>query len=165
MSLEEVKNEGLISRLGLYCFKSPNHIHEYSLKILASKNFPLLTELNQFIQMATEAGLIVKWLKGYRFASMYEKKPLFEYIEVKMEMFVCFVIIVGSLQVFTCFIGTLEKIAYEKIQLQKVSPFWRRVDIAINPYRYLVFGNYNAPKEDRPKKFGKSKKITRSRVK
>lgn len=140
VSLERVRNEGLISNLGLYCFQSPNHIHEYSLKVLTSRNFPFLKELDHFIEMATESGLIMKWLKGCRFTSIYEKKPLYEYAEVKLELFICFILIVICLLLFSCFIAFLEKTAHNQIHVANVKLIWRYIEMAINPHRYFMFG-------------------------
>lgn len=144
ISLERVKNEQLISRLNLHCLSSPNNIHEYPLKILASKEYPFLTELNQFIQMAIENGLIVKWLKGIRLTPSSEKTSLYEYSGVSFESLVILIAIWCCIHLFNCFIAVVEKIAYEKVHVEKVQSFWRYVEMSINPDRYFLIGNKRA---------------------
>lgn len=137
VSLERVKNEELISKLGIYCFKSPNQIHEYPLKILAVKDFPFLNELNKLIKQASESGLIVKWLKGCRFGPTSDKEPLFQYMEVNLELFIAIIIINIIAQLFIYSILTLEKKAYNKIHQQNVHSFWKWTELMINPDRYV----------------------------
>lgn len=60
------ENYGFNPMSMMYCIDHPGNIHEYWLKILMQKEFPLLEKLNNFIQFATEAGLITKWIKARR---------------------------------------------------------------------------------------------------
>lgn len=137
VSLANVKNEGTITRLNLFCFDSFDHIYEYQLKILASKRFPFMIELNRFIEMVNEAGLTVKWLKGIQFESIYEKKPLFEYIEVKAEVIACFLVIMAAAYLFASFIIILEKIAFNENRMEHVKPLWKFIELMISPYRWF----------------------------
>lgn len=138
VSLENAKNDESVTRLDPFCFNGPNHIYEYPLKILTSKRFPFMRELNRFIEMTNETGFIVKWLKGIQFGPICDKKPLFEYIEVTFEMFAVFLVIVSSMNLFTGFIFIIEKIAFKEIHMQNVKPLWRFVDMMINPNRYYL---------------------------
>lgn len=137
VSKANVKNDEIFARLNPFCFNGPNHIYEYPLKILAAKRFPFMSELNRFIEMANEAGLIVKWLEGIHFGPICEKKPLFEYIEVTFEMFAVFLVIIHGMNLFTGFILIIERIAFKEIHMQNVKPVWRFVDMMINPERYF----------------------------
>lgn len=135
VSLQKMKSEKLMLKFDVYCFKEPNQIYGYPLKILAKKDFPFLSKLNNFISMASESGLISKWLEGCGSQSMFEKKPLYEYMEVKFEMLMSFVAILVSLQVFALLIGVLERAAYKKVYVEKNNSFWRYVEIWISPDR------------------------------
>lgn len=138
VSLERVRSEELISKFGIYCFTGPNHIHGYPLKILAVKEFPLLDDLNEFIKRASESGLIVKWLKGYRYGPTSDKKPLFEHMEVNSLLMMC-VIIILFMTLFVCYlIAILEKKVYEKIHQQNAHSCWRYIDFMMNPNRYWL---------------------------
>lgn len=143
VSFENMKNDDFMFELGLYCFKSPNNIHEYPLKFLTSKNFPLMLKLNEFIMRARESGLVMKWLNGFKFSPRSDEKPLFEYIEVKVEMFRTVILILGILFFFTYFILILERTSYKKVQMNNVQPIWHLIDNIINPYRIYIFGIYN----------------------
>lgn len=142
VSMERVKNEDLISRIDIYCFNHPDLIYGYPLKILVSKEFRYLTELNQLIQMASESGLIVKWLKKFAFGPISDKPPLFVYTEINMESFMCFIIFMLLMQSFVIFLGVLEKRAYDKIHEPNVRSIWIYTDMALNPYRYFLLENY-----------------------
>lgn len=137
VSLANVRNDENYLRLDLFCFDSANHIYEYPLKILASKHFPFMAELNRIIEMATETGLTVKWLNGIQNGPIREIKPLFEYIEVTFEMFTVFLVIVCGLYVFSIFILIIEKITFKQIRMQSIKPIWRFTDMMINSKRYF----------------------------
>lgn len=55
----DILNNRFLSHL-LYCFDYPNVTHDYSLKMLMQKKYPLMHELNRFIQHAFANDLIVK---------------------------------------------------------------------------------------------------------
>lgn len=138
VSLANVENDENILKLDLFCFNNQNHIYEYPLKMFASKQFPFMVELNRIIKMATESGLIVKWLKGIQYGPICEIKPLFEYIDVTFEMFAVFLVIISSMYLFTIFILIIERITFKEIQLQNVRPLWRFTDMMINAKRYYL---------------------------
>lgn len=138
VSLGNMQNDEIMSRLNLYCFDRLNHIYEYPLKILASKRFQFMVQLNRFIEMANEAGLTVKWLKGIRFGPISEEKPLFEYAVVSIEVFIVFLIIIFSMFVFTVFVFTIEKITFNKIHSENITKLWKFVDMMINSKRYFL---------------------------
>lgn len=138
VSRANVKNDENILRLDLFCFNARHHIYEYPVKMLASKRFPFMAELNRIIEMATESGLTEKWLKGIQYGPICEIKPLFEYVEVTIEMFVTFQVIVVSMYLFTIFILIVERIAFKQIHKENVRPLYRFADMMINPKRYFL---------------------------
>lgn len=142
VSFEHVQNDELVNRQNIFCFESPNHIYSYSMNVLTSKDFPYLAELNRFIKMASESGLVVKWLKGYTFGSVPEKKSSSEYVEVKLEMYVYLVLIALSLQILACLIAIIESTAFKKIHMDNARPFWRIIEMTVNPYRYFLMGDF-----------------------
>lgn len=137
VSLANVKNNEDFLRLDLFCFRGANHIYEYPLKILASRHFHFMAELNRIIEMATESGLTVKWLKGIQNGPIREIKPLFEYIEVTFEMFAAFLVIVAVMFIFTIFILVVERITFRNIRMQNIKPIWKFSDMMINSKRYF----------------------------
>lgn len=137
VSLETVKNDEFISRLDIFCFDAPNRIYEYPLKIFAKKHFVHLTKLNRFLEMASEAGLIVKWLRGFNF-DVSEKEPLYEYAVVEMEIFFILGIITTCLHVIAFLVIILERKAFIKIHTQNNSRAWQLIDKMINPERYFL---------------------------
>lgn len=140
VSLETVKNEDFISKLNLFCFSSPNRIYEYPLKILAKKRFAHMIKLNRFLEMTSESGLIVKWLKGFNFDAS-EKEPLYQYVVVELETFLVLVVVTVCLQIFAFFVIILERKAYMKIHTRTDTPAWRFIDKTINPDRYFLMEN------------------------
>lgn len=140
VSLETVKNDDFISKLNLFCFNGPNRIYEYPLKILAKKHFPHMVKLNRFLEMASESGLIVKWLKGFNF-DVSEKEPLYQYVAVEFETFLVLIVITTCMQIIAFFVIILERRAYMKIHTQTDTPTWRFIDKTINPDRYFLMEN------------------------
>lgn len=166
VSFEHLKNEEQITRLNLFCFESPNHIYEYPLKILTSKNFQFLCELNGFIEMVSETGFIVKWLKGYKFEPILESETLLQFMEIKLEMFSVFIVICGSLCVIASLVAALEITAHKKVQMKTVTKFWRIVEMILNPYRYLLFKfAVDMMKKENRKKFLKNRKKQLAKIK
>lgn len=140
VSLETVKNGDFISKLNLFCFNDPNRIYEYPLKILAKKHFAHMMKLNRFLEMASESGLIVKWLKGFNF-DVSEKQPLYEYVVVELETFLVLVVITACFHILAFLVVILERRAYMKIHTKTDTPTWRIIDKTINPNRYYLMEN------------------------
>lgn len=136
-SLETVKNDEFISKLDIFCFNAPNRIYEYPLKILTKKRFAHLMKLNQFIEIASEAGLILKWLKGFNF-DVFEKEPLYQSADVEMETFFLLVVVTTCLHILAIFIIWLERRTFMKIHKETNARAWRFIDKTINPDRYFL---------------------------
>lgn len=124
----------ICSRNNAYCFDHPNIIYEYSLSMLTRKDFPLINELNQFIQGAVEGGLITRWLKRYR---SREKEIPPEYTDINWENFSIYVVFYLGLTFFAFVMLIIEKIVYRKVREPNSKPFWRYIEMAIDPYRYF----------------------------
>lgn len=62
VSLEHARNNKLIPMSEIYCFENGEQIWKYPTKILVRNDFPLLNELNAFINQAISNGLMEKWL-------------------------------------------------------------------------------------------------------
>lgn len=137
VSLETVKNDELFSRLNIICFNAPNRIYEYPLKILAKKRFAHLVKLNRFLELASEAGLIVKWLKGFNF-DMSEKEPLYEYAEVEVEIFFILGVITTCLHIIAILLIILEWKTFMKIHTQTNARAWQLIDKMIDSDRYFL---------------------------
>lgn len=140
VSLETVKNEESISKLNFFCFNGPNQIYEYPLKILAKKHFPYMGKLNRFLEMASESGLIVKWLKGFNFDAS-EKEPQYEYAVVEMESFLMIVVTTTCLHILAFLFIYLERKTFKKIRSDTVSRSWQFVHKIINSDRYHLKEN------------------------
>lgn len=137
VSLENAKNDEIVSRLNIFCFNGPSRIYEYPLKILTKKHFKHMTKLNRFLEMTIESGLIVKWLKGFNF-DLSEKEPLYQYAIVEMESFLMVVVITSCLHAVAFLLIYLERKTYMKIHRETVSRTWQIVDKTINPDRYFL---------------------------
>lgn len=118
-----------------YCFDRPNNVYEYLLKVLMQKNFPYQYELNKFIQYALEGGLVVKWLKDYRFLA--EKESIYEYITIDVKNWYapCFIYLIMS--TFSLFILISERIIHKKVRSTNAHPIWRYLEMSIDPHRYF----------------------------
>lgn len=99
-----------------------------------------MNELNRYIKQAGEGGFIVKWLKGICYGPFSEKKPPFEYIEVKGEMFQSIHMMNFCLMCGALLVAILEKIVFKKVQARNVG-FWKYVEMAIDPNRYFLLNS------------------------
>lgn len=143
----------LVSNLSLYCFNSPNLIYGYPLKIMTSKEFQFLDELNRFIQMTTDSGLITKWLKGNSFGSVVSnKQPLHNYVEVELESAAAFLVMYFFIMLLVLAAAIVEKITFHKVQLPNVGPIWKYIGMLVDPHRYFLLGDlYTKPVKNNSK--------------
>lgn len=137
-SLERVHKLQIDSELKLYCFNHPNNIYEYSLKILMKRNFPLVNELNRFIQFACNGGLTVKWLKGNQYTTASEKPPIFSFSEANLNSLIFGGIIFSTVLILSLIVFAIENITHRNVQGNKFQTFWRLLQMLIDPYRYFL---------------------------
>lgn len=107
------------------------------MKILTKKRFAHLTKLNRFLEMASEAGLTVKWLKGFIFDA-FEKEPLYEYAEVEVEIFFILGVITTCCHIIAILFIILERKTFMEIHTQTNARNWQFIDKMINPDRYFL---------------------------
>ncbi|XP_031639661.1 uncharacterized protein LOC116351666 [Contarinia nasturtii] len=122
-------------KMSIHCFDFDNIIYEHSLKMLTRKGFPHLNDLNDFLQRASESGLIDKWLKAYRLVR--EEKSKVEYVTVKAEILLVALVIYSCMNLMAFLIIFVERKTFQKARSANAAPFWRYLEIVIDPYRYL----------------------------
>lgn len=105
------------------------------------KDFALQSELNRFIERASQHGLLMRWIKKSSFSSYLEKPPKFIYFEIAMDthkfaqlFFFLFVLISTS-----SFI--VERIVYKKVRANGASRWWRYMEVLIDPNRYFLLND------------------------
>lgn len=119
----------------IYCFKYPEHIHSYWVKMLAKQKFPLLNELNRLIQNAIENGLVEKWLKSFKSL----KGKTHQYNEVfGGEAFVVGYAIYSSMLLAAMLILIAERKLYPKVREANAARFWRYIEMYIDPNRHFL---------------------------
>lgn len=74
VSLKHVQSSRFIAKTDIYCFKNTETIKDYTVQILVKKDFPFLDELNAFINMARDSGLVAKWLNVKKIRPDYQFK-------------------------------------------------------------------------------------------
>lgn len=137
-SLERVRNLQLDKELKLYCFNNANNIYEYSLKILMKKGFPLVDELNRFIQYASDGGLIVKWLKRNRFSAVAQKPSKYKFSESSSNSMLFNGMIFCGVSALSVLVCAIEILVHRNVQAKKHSKFWLHCQMCIDPYRYFL---------------------------
>lgn len=135
-SRSKTKQSPIEFKKDIYCFGQENIIYEYSLRMLARKDFPLLNDLNIFIRRVSECGLIDKWLKSYR-SLEEDKNNRLSYSAYKLENLYFLLVICITLKMLALMTFILEKTTFRKIQTPHARPFWRYVEIIIDPYRHF----------------------------
>lgn len=119
----------------IYCFDFENIIYGHSMKMLTRKDFPLLNDLNDFMQRANECGLINKWLKSYR--PFYDGKLENDEPTVTIESLMIEFVIYGCMM-FVAFVTIfIEKETFKRARAPNPPPVWRYFDMLIDPYRYF----------------------------
>lgn len=138
-SIERIRKMRLSpERLNVHCFKNQKSIHEYSLKILATKEFRFMNELNEFIGRASSCGLISKWLSGNQLKISSKFNALTEYNEMNVEKSGGIFLVIGCLMILALFVVTLERIVYKKVRTPNAAKMWQYVEKAIDPNRYFL---------------------------
>lgn len=144
MAVAILREHAQSSRLSVssqfYYFEGLEIIYEYALKFLVHKNFSHSNELNEFIKMASENGLIEKWRKdNLKKHQKHTSERIFRQLSVQNfygVLVVCFVCIIVLIFVFI-----LERIVYSKTKTINASRFWKIVEMIIDPDRYFMLEN------------------------
>lgn len=136
VSREQLRNDESLSRLHIYCFENPNHIYEYPMRVLTTKKFRFLSQLNRFIKMTTESGLIGKWLKKIQFGQFGQGKTAPIYTEVDMEVIWVLVVIIAILLLFSTYV-LYERAMAKRHKDKSNARIWRIIKMLIDPDRHF----------------------------
>lgn len=137
VSREQMRNDETLSGMHIYCFKNPNHIYEYPMRILTTKKFRHLSQLNRFIEMISESGLIGKWLRGIQFGQFGEKKSQIKYSEVDMEVIWVLMVIIAILMLFSTYVLYVERAMDKRDKNKPNARIWRIIKMLIDPDRHF----------------------------
>lgn len=126
------------SRFGpiAYCFDNFENIYEYPLSILMRRDFPLVNELNKFIQYASSSGLLTMWIKQHKFDSPVEIEH--EMPKINLETGFFLVLIYLAVVCGLLCLTAAERIIYSKVRNENSARIWRYIEMAIDPHRYFL---------------------------
>lgn len=126
---------------GISCFEKSETIYEYSVKFMVREEFPYLNELNNFIRMASSAGLIEKWRSNIRIKahSKYSKRI---HHKLRAESFYGIIMLVCGEYVLVVIIFFLEIIIHKKVKALNSYRFWNYAEMFVNPERYFCLKKY-----------------------
>lgn len=134
------KKRHLFTAAEIYCFENSEIIYEYAPKLLVRNGFPFLKELNKFLEMISECGVINKWLSDNYFRTS-KKKVNKVYYRFTMSN-VYGLLLIGALDIFfTVIVFIFEKIVHKKTREPNTSRFWKMIEMLIDPDRYFLLGN------------------------
>lgn len=119
----------------LFCFNSPDDIYDYPLKFLMQKDSPLAEKLNEFIKDTSEYGIIMKWLNDYKYKAGKEIK--YEYQTFSGKNLIIALVVLMLMSTFAFCIMLVERLVHKKVQ-QRSLPFWRLLEIIIDPHRHFL---------------------------
>lgn len=134
---ERIQSSKLLSGSHIFCFNKNDAIYRYDLKFLIRKDFPFFNELNEFIEVSSQAGLINKWLK------MNEKQP--KYIDKKNingKATGSWFVVTGMMLVATLTFFA-ERLIYKKLERPNPSTVWIIGELAIDPERHFLLNDLN----------------------
>lgn len=138
VSRELVRHLDLSSEL--YCFEKSEIIYEYALIFLARKDFLYIKELNRFIEMASESGLIEKWHLNNHIRH-YSKRKAKIYSNAEASIFYGALIIAAPTEIFLLFLLFLEIITHKKISNKNCSRIWFIIEMLIDADRHFWLEN------------------------
>lgn len=124
----------------IHCIAHEELSHGYELSFFYQKNFKFIKELNEFIHLATEGGLITKWLNcmNTRISLTHGNDAVHQ---VTMEQVLGLIVIcLSMLSLATC-LFFFEKIVQERAQALNASRGWIFAQMIIDPNRYFL--NYD----------------------
>lgn len=136
VSRKHAHNSHLISISEIYCFEKFETIHEYALKFLLRKDFQLLDELNQFIQMASAGGLIEKWRSVSKIRSQAPNVRQFDGI-IRLDTYYGIFIIFFTFYAHVIAFMVFEKVISKKAREPNPSCFLLFIEMVIDPYRHF----------------------------
>lgn len=100
-------------------------------------SFEFQREMNRFIELASESGLLQKWLKGNIFGCRVEGDQQFQYIEITIENYFVLALVGLGILVLSCIVLGLERIVYKKAREHDAARLWRYIEMMIDPNRYF----------------------------
>ncbi|XP_031636877.1 uncharacterized protein LOC116349537 [Contarinia nasturtii] len=139
-SRTQMGNDQFNARKDVYCFDRRNNIYEYPLTMLVRRDFTLINEFDRFIKHASECGLIEKWLNQYR--SHVKEKFRISYNSVQTNYFPIMYSFYGLMLLAAFLTFIFERIVYEKVHAPNAPPYWRFIEMSIDPYRYFFLDTF-----------------------
>lgn len=140
MSREYFHYNQLSRTLPIFCYENSDIIYDYSIKLLVSKKFMLLRELNEFMRMASEGGLIEKWRRSsrIRFSS---KHNILNFKPIQMAQFSGLLIIYCVPVFLLVLLLIIENIGHKKVNQPNSSRIWILIEKLIDSERYFLLDN------------------------
>lgn len=119
----------------IYCLDKSDIIFEFASKFLVREDFLYLKQLNQFIQMASESGLIEKWRSNVKIHTSKEE----ERIHSRLAKVIRGVHIICILtEILLTFILLLERFVYRKVRTSNESRIWKIIEMLIDSDRHFL---------------------------
>lgn len=140
ISLAHAHKSSLISPSEIYCFDESEIIHDYALKFLIRKDFHYLNELNTFIQMTSEGGLIEKWFSNSSIHTHLEHFKL-DNRQIAMKHLQGAFLLGFLLTILSFCLLFLERFIYKKMKSHKPHQFWAFIEMLIDPDRHFLLEN------------------------
>lgn len=140
ISIAHAYDSSPISPSQIYCFDGSETIHDYTLKFLVRKNFTYMNQLNAFIQMSSEGGLIKKW---YSNSSGRTRDEHFKQLDkqINLKHFHGLLAVEILMKAFTICMFLFEKYVYMKMQMLQPHRLWVFVEMIIDPDRHFMLEN------------------------
>lgn len=123
-----------------FCFEKSETIHEYPMTLFVRRDFLYLENLNRFIQMASECGLIEKWHIDSQIQSHYKSNENI-YKHLTLDNFRGIYIIWCIILLIDFFVLLLERFIHRKARMPNPSRFWIIVEMFIDSDRHFWVEN------------------------
>lgn len=124
----------------IYCIHESGFSSTHGLNFLVRDDFEFKRELDRFISMANEGGLISKWMAdlGLEHVTQHEDKNK---SEVTMAHIISLLIVCGSCIFLTLLVFLVEILIYKQKSKSNAGKFWSFAELVIDPERHFL--NYD----------------------
>lgn len=122
-----------------FCFENTQTIYEYPMTFLIRRNFPHLKQLNEFIHMASQGGLIKQWRANSHIQTYYNKENM--YVKITLDHLHGYLIICCILLIISFLTLLLEQCVHTRATMPNPYRFWIIVDMLIDSDRHFWLEN------------------------
>lgn len=139
-SIEYFRCISLVINTNIYCVLENGFSSKHLVHFLLRKDFELMSELNRFISMANEGGLISKWMVDLSSKHVTQHQDTIR-MEISMTHMISLLITCGPLIFIAILTLFVEFLVHKQNTKLNAGKFWSFANLMIDPERHFL--NYD----------------------